>query len=168
MPVATVAAANRGQFPPEPKKIVLSPTSQNEAVTWRFTTDKPADDWSKPDFDDSAWKQAPGGFGTRQTPGAVVRTEWNTSDIWLRREFSLADSKLDDVHLLLHHDEDAEVYLNGVLAASPKRFISDYDEFDLRSEAAKALHPGKNTLAVHCHQTTGGQYIDVGVFQYEN
>ena len=37
MPVATVAAANRGQFPPEPKKIVLSPTSQNEAVTWRYT-----------------------------------------------------------------------------------------------------------------------------------
>src|SRR5438093_12385216 len=42
MPVATVAAANRGQFPPEPKKIVLSPTSQEQGVTWRYTTDKPA------------------------------------------------------------------------------------------------------------------------------
>ena len=168
MPVSIVAAANRGQFPPEPKKVLLSPTSQDQPVTWRYTTDKPADDWSKPEFNDSAWKEAPGGFGTRQTPGSVVRTYWSSPDIWLRREFNIADGKLDDVHILMHHDEDAEVYINGVLAASPKRFISDYDEFDLRPEATKSLHAGKNTIAVHCHQTTGGQYIDVGVFRYEN
>ncbi|HMC27058.1 MAG TPA: glycoside hydrolase family 2 TIM barrel-domain containing protein [Verrucomicrobiae bacterium] len=166
MPVEAVAAANRGKFPPEPAKTVLTPTAQTEPVVWRYTTEKPPDDWFKPEFDASSWKQGKAGFGTKGTPGAIVGTEWSTADIWLRREFTPPAGEFRDVALSMHHDEDAEVYINGVLAARPRRFTSDYDDVDVAPEAVKALKPGKNVLAVHCHQTTGGQYIDVGIISY--
>ena len=62
------------------------------------------------------------------------------------------------------HDEDMQVYLNGVEAVSRPGFVTEY-EYDKVSEAAKkALKPNAdNVLAVHCHQTTGGQFIDVGL-----
>jgi hypothetical protein len=160
-----VAAANKGDFSKVPELKVLVPTSKEEAQTWHYTFDRPAEGWQKPDFDDKQWKEGQGGFGTRMTPGAVVRTEWKTDDIWLRREFTLPEAKWGDLLLTLHHDEDAEVYINGVLALKVPGFITDYEEFPMSEEARKALKPGKNVFAVHCHQTTGGQYIDVGIVE---
>jgi hypothetical protein len=163
--VDKVAAANRGDFAKLPKVRVIVPTSQEKGITWRYTTDKPVEGWEKPGFDDTAWKEGPGGFGTKGTPGAVVRTEWKTDDIWIRREFELPEGKYDNLYLNLHHDEDAEIYLNGVLAAKVSGFVTDYGEVSIKPEALAALKPGKNTIAVHCHQTTGGQYIDAGLVE---
>jgi hypothetical protein len=167
MPIEMVAAANRGEFPPEPKKTVLAQTAQGEEIMWRYTADKPAGDWFMPEFDASNWKEGKAGFGTKGTPGAIVGTQWNTPDIWLRREFILPAGEFRDLSLVMHHDEDAEVYINGVMASKVRGHIGDYEDFSLSADAIKALKPGKNVLAVHCHQTTGGQYIDVGIVNYE-
>jgi hypothetical protein len=163
MLVQIVSNANRGIFPPAPQITAVAPTSQKEGVTWRYTTNNPGQGWTKIDFTDSGWQEGPGGFGTGGTPGAVVRTAWNTSDIWLRREFSYTGKDSNSLRLIVHHDEDADIYINGVPAAKLERWIGDYDEFEISPEARKALKPGKNELAVHCHQTSGGQYIDVGI-----
>jgi hypothetical protein len=142
---------------------VVVPTSENEPVTWRYTTQAPPGDWFKAEFDASVWKEAPGGFGTRETPGAVVRTEWSTPDIWLRREFVIPDGKWSDLHFRMHHDEDAEVYVDGVQATQVSGYVADYEPVRIKTKASEILKPGKHVLAVHCKQTSGGQYIDVGL-----
>ncbi len=162
-----VAAANHGHFPPRPKVTELVPTALTERVVWRWTQQKPAEDWNKPGFDAGSWKEGRAGFGTKGTPGAVVRTEWSTSDVWLRREFNIPAGKTDDLCLLIHHDEDAEVYINGVLAASLPGFTTDYEKVDIAAPAKAALKPKGNVMAVHCHQTAGGQYIDAGIVKVE-
>lgn len=130
---------------------------------WRFVTDKPADNWSAPDFDAAAWRTGPAGFGTKSTPGAQVGTDWNTSDIWLRRTVALAELSGTPC-LSIHHDEDAEVYVNGELAASVKGYTVGYTLVPVLPKAAEILKSNKSvTLAVHCHQTKGGQYVDVGI-----
>jgi putative heme-binding domain-containing protein len=148
----------------------LMATSERSGLLWRYTLSAPPRGWEAADFDDRSWTESAGGFGTRGTPGAIARTEWRTDDIWIRRAFSVsADdlNRLDPEALLLriHHDEDAEVFVNGILAASPRGFIADYTELPISPAAARALRPGRNVIAIHCHQTTGGQYIDAGILQ---
>jgi hypothetical protein len=159
----TTRSANWAPLPKPPKTVVVVPTSEIQPVNWRYTTQAQTDGWFKPEFDAGSWKEAPGGFGTRNTPGSAVRTEWNTPDIWLRREFTLPEGRWNDLQLRIHHDEDADVYLNGVLAAKLSGFVSDYETVPMRSQARQALKPGLNVVAVHCHQTGGGQYIDLGL-----
>ena len=161
--VEQVAKANRGEFPPPPEIKVVVPTSEKQPQTWRYTTEKPPAAWSQPGFDDSGWKEGRGGFGTKATPGAVVGTRWASPDIWLRRELALTDTTFANLHLRIYHDEDAQVYLNGVLAARTRGFLTGYQEFAVSAKAKAALKKGKNTLAVHCRQTRGGQGIDVGL-----
>ncbi|HEX4265469.1 MAG TPA: glycoside hydrolase family 2 TIM barrel-domain containing protein [Verrucomicrobiae bacterium] len=141
----------------------LVPSALQARVAWKYTTDKPPEGWTKPDFDDSKWNEGIGGFGTEGTPGTVVNTTWSTSDIWLRRQFTLNKADLGDAKIEIHHDEDAEVYFNGVMAAQLPGYITTYEEIQPSAEALAALQNGTNVMAVHCYQTTGGQYIDAGI-----
>jgi hypothetical protein len=145
-----------------PGRVIVS-DAISANVSWSYTFQAPGPDWFTPGYNAAGWRDGVGGFGTPQTPGAIVHTIWNTDDIWLRRQFTLGAEDLRGLKLEAHHDEDLEVYLNGVLAAKLPGFIEHYEQFDLSPEAAAALKPGVNTLAVHCHQTTGGQYVDVGL-----
>ena len=149
---------------------IVADTSEREPMRWRYSLKAPADDWLRPEFDDASWTSAPGGFGTRGTPGAVVRTEWRTREIWLRREFNIPANPpplaTQSVALRLHHDEDTEVYLNGIEAARLPRWTSGYIEVPINAEAARTLRAGKNVMAIHCRQNSGGQYIDAGLVQF--
>ena len=67
--------------------------------------------------------------------------------------------------LIIHHDDDAEVYLNGTLIKAFKQHTNNYQLALLDDDARRLLKAGSNTLAVHCHHTDGGQYIDAGLSQ---
>ena len=165
-----MAALHKKLYLPPPKEIVVLPTSREQAQEWRYTTTRPADGWEQAAFDDSSWKTGPGGFGEPTTPGSKVRTDWKTPDIWLRRSVKLPESeiKTGGLALAIHHDEDAEIYLNGTQIAAVKGYTTDYNVVPLDEKTlAAAWKEGENVLAVHCHQTGGGQYIDVGLVRLE-
>jgi hypothetical protein len=150
---------------PPPTLKTIIPTAQSQAIEWSYTTTKPDDKWMAADFDDSAWKKGPAGFGTEGTPGATVRTTWNTPEIWIRRTIELPGTALSEPHVLIHHDEDAEVYVNGELAARVSGYTTDYQIAPLTAKGKAALKAGKNTIAIHCKQTGGGQYLDAGIVE---
>jgi hypothetical protein len=159
---AVLAAANGGGAFHPPKKVILADALFGRSV-WNYTTDKPATNWFQPGFDASAWGQGLAGFGTVGTPGIFLNANWSTADIWMRRQFTLTAEDIPDIKLQVFHDEDVEVYLNGTLALQEAGFITDYLEYNISAAVRSLLRPGENSIAVHCHQTTGGQGIDVGI-----
>lgn len=145
-------------------KTTLLETSQTRPQIWRYTLTRPQDGWFEPSFDDSSWTAAKGGFGAVGTPGAVVGTTWKTDDIWLRREFQSAQvPQGGQIFLVIHHDEDAEVSVNGKTITSLSGYTSNYVLVDVAKPLEGVLRPGKNVMAIHCHQTKGGQFIDAGL-----
>jgi hypothetical protein len=157
---------NRSGLLNVPKKVILA-DALNGRVTWKYTTSQPPENWYQPDFDASGWDEGMGGFGSTVTTGIFLNTAWTKPDIWMRREFNLSkeDLALGRSAFKLHvfHDEDAEIYINGILAARLTGFVTEYAEFEISQVAASTLRIGRNTIAVHCRQTTGGQGIDVGI-----
>jgi len=160
---------NWAPLPPPPVVTEIVPDSRKHPVTWRYTTLAPDIGWAKPAFDDSLWQSGPGGFGTAGTPNGIFGTTWDTDDIWIRREVTLPKGDLSNLKLIVYHDEDIEVYIDGVLALKEPGYVNEYKAYDIFPAALKMVKPGQTiTIAAHCHQTTGGQGIDVGIARVTN
>ena len=161
------AAVNSGKPALAMVTKAVVPTSQLKGVTWHYTFEEPAADWNKLEFKDTAWKQGPGGFGTKGKKDRAVGTEWNTGDIWLRRDFEWNGNTSDkDTMLMLsvcHTWGACEMYINGAHAGKSGGG-PNYDGFAISTEGLEAMKPGNNALAVHFRQTKGDRYIDVGMY----
>ncbi len=142
------------------KMNAILPDADNAAYTCRFTETKPAEDWINSNYDDSKWNSGPGMFSTTDAGG---RTEWNTREIWLRREFSLSSFQIHEPVMRLKYDDNVEVWLNG------EKIFSDgccaaSKEVILTKLQQQKLKLGKNILAVYCENTGGPGIIDVGLY----
>jgi hypothetical protein len=143
------------------------PTSQIVPQSWQYTTNTPAVNWYASNFNASAWSTGIGGFGTLD-PGVTPNTAWTTPGyIYLRRTFNpgaLTEQEINNLSFTIYHDEDASLYINGGLAGSASGYSTAYINTPMTSQAKAAIAPnGTNVLAVSCNQTTGGQFIDVGI-----
>ena len=151
--------ANWAPLPAPPKVSMLVPTEQ----TWRYTTRNPGEDWTKPVSTRRAGRKAGPGSERIRRDSCSTRNG-QTDDIWLRREITVPDGEHPNLQFIAYHDEDVEIYVNGILAAQEGGFTTSYVPLEISREARAAMKPGAKILvAVHCHQTEGGQGIDVGL-----
>lgn len=139
------------------------PTSNKSPQQWKYTTSAPPADWNSINFSDNSWASGAGGFGNIGNPG----TSWSTSDIWLRKTFNPGNLSAADIQQLVFsvfHDDDCEIYINGILAARRIAWTTGYMTLAMSAEAKNALiSNGNNVLAVHCVNIIAGQFIDVGI-----
>jgi len=156
-------ANNRGAKSARPKGAAVI---ADVGESWRYSTVKPSSNgWARSTFDDSKWTAGTGGFGTAGTPGGKVCTTWNSRDIWLRRKITIPAKAVNrKMGFWLTHDEDVEIFVNGVKATNRRGYTTEFFWIDLTGKAREAIKAGENTLAVHCKQTGGGQFIDVALY----
>ena len=149
-----------------PLKSILS-TSHEERWEGAYTLEKPNNDaWISADFNDSLWKRGNAAFGTQNEPN--LSTLWDTRDIWVRRTFELNEDLADkDIYLHYSHDDIFELYINGIEVVKTGYEWKYNVQIKLSDEVKASLRKGKNIIAAHTHNRTGGGYVDFGLYEKE-
>ncbi|MBQ8047268.1 MAG: DUF5127 domain-containing protein, partial [Prevotella sp.] len=152
----------------ESRKVLetVAPMADEQAWKGRYVRQKPADGWQKTDFDDSSWREGEGAFGTDNN--SFIRTAWveENSDIWVRRTVNLTEKDLEgELYLVFSHDDACEVYLNGTQVATGIMSLVEGVKVRLDGDKKNLLKAGKNVIAVHCYNKTGGALVDMGLYR---
>ncbi|MCG8308229.1 MAG: DUF4965 domain-containing protein [Cytophagales bacterium] len=147
------------------EEIPLQPVLNNakyESWTGKFIDKEPANGWEESGFNDASWKSGKAAFGT---PGiGETHTPWQTSEIWVRREFTMPAVNNDsELYLIYSHDDDFKLYVNGTQVVNTgnrarSNVIAKLDKNLLNIE-------GKNVIAAHCLNRVGLAYVDFGIFK---
>ena len=85
----------------------------------------------------------------------------------MRRWFKIGDltpEAINAMRFVIFHDEDIEIYINGVWAASQGGYTGGYVPLDISDQAKAAIRPGEwNLIALRGKQSSGGQVMDLGI-----
>nr|WP_320038043.1 DUF4965 domain-containing protein [uncultured Bacteroides sp.] len=145
---------------------VIAPMTDVERWEASYTNTKPSEDWKEIQFDDSSWKKGKAAFGSSDMER--ISTEWNAknSDIYVRRTVEINDLNIaDNFYMTYSHDDVFELYLNGEKVVSTGETWVNNVQTKLSDAIKKKLRKGKNVIAAHCHNTTGGAYVDFGLYK---
>ena len=149
----------------QPALEALVPMTDTESWEAEYTFQTPSSGWEKSAYQAASWMKGKAAFGTSDMPR--ITTEWKTEDIWIRRTFDLSSfpDTSRKIFLRYSHDDVFELYLNGEqLVATDYCWCNDV-LLELTPKALAKLRKGNNVLAAHCHNTTGGAYVDFGLYQ---
>jgi hypothetical protein len=140
---------------------VLVHSVKDNPQPWEYTFNQPSEGWQTRSGE--GWKSSIGGFGSSDYKN--VKTAWKTDDIWIRQTFNYDGAEFKKALLAIYFDNQAKVYVNGALvwAAEPGTWNYGYDAMNITAALKKALKKGSNTIAVHVHQDSGGQFIDLAL-----
>lgn len=146
-----------------PMKQLLK-SAELEAWDATYTFNEPKGDWKSVAYDDSKWTAGKGSFGTKGEQ--ATKTIWDTEHIWVRRVLEMDESSLGKPILMEYsHDDDCEMYVNGVEILNSGNTTANNRKMDLPEAALKALKPGKNIIAVHCRNRVAAGYMDFNLWQ---
>lgn len=148
--------------------------SRGDAAVWRFTTERPTENWASLDFDDSEWASGRSGFGFAARDGDAdteatadgPATRWDGPELWLRVSFDLPEGEWDSVRAEAKNSASFSAYINGVFAVAEPYGSTVHAALPVSGDAVAALHPGRNTLAVHATHTglsDAPRHVDVGL-----
>ena len=144
----------------------LYPLAAEKAWTGKYVTSKPSGSWTSIDYDDSSWQsgEAPWGGGD-DGYNKTVKTPWSGGnvDIYVRRSFNLDKVEPNAIYYIMYkHDDVFQLYVNGTQLVSTGE-TWDVSGTSLRIDSS-LLREGENVIACHCHNTTGGAYVDMGIY----
>ncbi|GAB2703359.1 DUF4965 domain-containing protein [Mucilaginibacter koreensis] len=148
---------------PNVYKTVLT-TSEDKPFTAKYTESSPGEGWAAINYNDRAWKTGAAPFSDNK---AQAKTLWTGKDIWMRREFTVANPVTNKLMLNLRHDDDAEVYINGVKVKEVPGANHEFRTIALDGKYNNILKKGKNVLAIHCVNTGGEAWLDAGLLDQQ-
>lgn len=143
----------------------IAPMTDVERWEAPYTNSKPADGWQNFQFDDSSWKKGKAAFGSPDLKR--IGTVWKdlNSDVYVRRVVNIDKVDESDIYLIFSHDDVFELYINGEEVVTTGETWRENVVEKLSDTVKKKLRPGKNVIAAHCHNTTGGAYMDFGLYR---
>jgi hypothetical protein len=144
--------------------VPVAPMAETGSWTGRYSFSKPGTGWEKPAFNDSSWKEGAAAFGTPEE--TTVQTLWkgNGTEIWVRREIILdEDLFAKNVFLEYSHDDDFELYINGVEAVNTGFKWETNVVVPVSGNALQTLKKGRNVIAAHCLNRSLGALVDFGI-----
>lgn len=139
-----------------------------ESWEGKFTSLIPDEGWEQPDFNDQYWQVGEGAFGTRDK--RETKTQWLSSDIWVRRTIDNIDPYLlehNKIYLRYSHDDMFQLYINGKQLVSTEDSKGTNIKIEIPDSILNTMKGGKALIAAHCENKKGGALVDFGLFAEE-